>query len=162
MSGVSKSRCKSRGKSKGKSKSKSRGKIGRKSVRSNEKLWLQIKKKVMSESKGGPSGEWSARKAQIVVKMYKDKGGTYIGKKSADNSLVVWTNEKWDYVNTSDGKEGSIKRGDRYLPEKVRSMLSPAEIRAENRRKKQANASGERRAPYSKSVLEKIHKSRNE
>ena len=32
---------------------------------------------VKAGSKGGDPGEWSARKAQMVAKMYKAKGGGY-------------------------------------------------------------------------------------
>ena len=45
--------------------------------RNNEKLWQQIKKKVLREGKGGKKGQWSARKAQLAVKLYKKRGGTY-------------------------------------------------------------------------------------
>jgi hypothetical protein len=33
--------------------------------------------KIKSGSKGGDSGEWSARKAQMLAKQYKAKGGGY-------------------------------------------------------------------------------------
>jgi hypothetical protein len=33
--------------------------------------------KVKAGSKGGDPGEWSARKAQLVAKEYKAKGGGY-------------------------------------------------------------------------------------
>ena len=33
--------------------------------------------KVKASSKGGNSGQWSARKAQMVAKQYKAKGGSY-------------------------------------------------------------------------------------
>ena len=32
---------------------------------------------VKAGSKGGDAGEWSARKAQMVAKQYKAKGGVY-------------------------------------------------------------------------------------
>ena len=32
---------------------------------------------VKAGSKGGDAGEWSARKAQMVAKLYKAKGGGY-------------------------------------------------------------------------------------
>lgn len=32
---------------------------------------------VKAGSKGGDTGEWSARKAQLVAKLYKAKGGGY-------------------------------------------------------------------------------------
>ena len=33
--------------------------------------------KIMAGSKGGSPGQWSARKAQMVAKEYKAKGGGY-------------------------------------------------------------------------------------
>lgn len=33
--------------------------------------------KIKSGSKGGKSGQWSARKAQMLAKQYKEKGGSY-------------------------------------------------------------------------------------
>ena len=34
-------------------------------------------KSIMAGSKGGPAGKWSARKAQMLAKKYKAKGGGY-------------------------------------------------------------------------------------
>jgi len=34
-------------------------------------------KKIKDGSKGGDSGEWSARKAQLLAREYKSKGGGY-------------------------------------------------------------------------------------
>ena len=34
-------------------------------------------KRVKASSKGGKPGQWSARKAQMVAKQYKAKGGGY-------------------------------------------------------------------------------------
>ena len=33
--------------------------------------------KIKAGSKGGKAGQWSARKAQMLAKQYKDKGGGY-------------------------------------------------------------------------------------
>ena len=33
--------------------------------------------KILAGSKGGRAGQWSARKAQMLAKMYKDRGGGY-------------------------------------------------------------------------------------
>ena len=38
-----------------------------------KRLFQQIK----AGSKGGKAGQWSARKAQMLAKMYKAKGGGY-------------------------------------------------------------------------------------
>ena len=37
----------------------------------------RIKKKIMASTKGGKSGQWSARKAQMLAKQYKAAGGGY-------------------------------------------------------------------------------------
>ena len=34
-------------------------------------------KRILADSKGGKPGQWSARKAQMVAKQYKAKGGGY-------------------------------------------------------------------------------------
>ena len=52
------------------------------SIKSNPKLWETIKNKILRGSRGGLTGQWSARKAQLAVKEYKDQGGKYLGKKS--------------------------------------------------------------------------------
>ena len=40
-----------------------------------------IFEKIKGGSKGGDSGQWSARKAQMLAKEYKAKGGAYKTKK---------------------------------------------------------------------------------
>lgn len=37
----------------------------------------RIFEKIKASSKGGKSGQWSARKAQMLAKEYKAKGGGY-------------------------------------------------------------------------------------
>jgi len=37
----------------------------------------ELFKKIKASSKGGDPGEWSARKAQMLAKEYKAKGGSY-------------------------------------------------------------------------------------
>ena len=115
--------------------------------RTKPALWEAVKVIVKRGVKGGPAGKWSARKSQLAVKMYKSRGGGYIGPKSKCNSLSKWSREDWGYV----GKKGSS----RYLPRKVRQSLTPAEKREENRRKGSKRG---RWIPYSKSVAAKMRK----
>jgi hypothetical protein len=63
--------------------------------KSDPKLWEKVKKEVVASDKGGKPGQWSARKAQLAVHEYKEEGGGYKGKKSADNHLAQWTKEEW-------------------------------------------------------------------
>jgi len=43
------------------------------------KMRKSLVAKVKASSKGGKPGQWSARKAQMVAKQYKAKGGGYRG-----------------------------------------------------------------------------------
>jgi hypothetical protein len=119
-------------------------------VKNNPKLWAKVVAEVKAGDKAGPAGTWNARKAQLAVAIYKKRGGTYSGRKSRDNSLAIWTDEDWGYI---DGKPGN-----RYLPAAVRKELTPAEKAAENRRKKVATKRGRSRASYSDSVVGKFRK----
>lgn len=91
--------------------------------RTNPKLWKTMKNKVLRGDKGGRPGQWSARKAQLAVKLYKDNGGKYTGKRSSKNSLHQWTIQKW---RTKTGLP-SLLTGERYLPEKAIKSLTPQE-----------------------------------
>ena len=56
----------------------------------------RIKDRIMAGSKGGKPGQWSARKAQMLAKAYKEKGGGYKGGKSKkQKDLKRWGKEKW-------------------------------------------------------------------
>jgi hypothetical protein len=56
----------------------------------------RIKDRIMAGSKGGKPGQWSARKAQMLAKAYKEKGGGYKGGKSSkQKDLKRWGKEKW-------------------------------------------------------------------
>lgn len=113
--------------------------------RTHPQLWKQIVDKYMRSSKGGDAGEWSARKAQLAVQEYKQKGGGYTGQKSSSaKSLSKWTNQNWRY--SSKKWEG---RG-RYLPDAVWKQLSQREKEITNRNK--ANASKKEDAPYEEFV----------
>ena len=46
-------------------------------TKSNPALWKRVVARVKSGSKGGNSGQWSARKAQMLAKAYKKAGGGY-------------------------------------------------------------------------------------
>lgn len=54
-------------------------------TRDNEPLWEYCKQEAVAKM-----GKFSARAMQYAVKLYKERGGGYIGTKSAQNSLVQW------------------------------------------------------------------------
>jgi hypothetical protein len=127
---------------------RSRSRSPTSAVRSNPKLWESVKSQVMRGSKGGSPGKWSARKAQLAVKMYKSRGGKYKGSRSPNNSLTKWSREKWGYISGSRG---------RYLPLVVRKNLSAKSRASENKRK------GSRRGqwvPYGSEVKHLMRKYR--
>lgn len=97
-------------------------------------LWARIKKKVMDSDHGGKPGQWSARKAQIAVHLYKKSGGKFVGRKTRLNSLRKWTREDWQYA-------GEEKKS-RYLPKKAIKALSPQEKGATNRAKRLGSRKG--------------------
>jgi hypothetical protein len=119
-------------------------------VKKNPAKWKAIVASVKAGSKGGDSGEWSARKAQLAVQKYKASGGGYVGAKTADNSLSKWTGEKW---RTSDGTPSDGKK--RYLPDKAWNALSPGEKSATNKAKAAGNAAGKQFVKQPKSVAAK-------
>jgi hypothetical protein len=124
--------------------------------KSNPKLWSQVVSSVKSGSKGGNAGQWSARKAQIAVKKYKENGGGYKGKKSSSNSLKKWTDEKW---RTKSGKP-SLKTGERYLPEKAIKSLSKKDYEKTTKVKKEGMKAGKQFVPQPKQIKSKTKKFR--
>jgi hypothetical protein len=118
-------------------------------------LWKSVVAKVKAGSKGGDAGEWSARKAQLAVAIYKKRGGKYKGAKSPSNSLAKWTKQKW---TTSDGKPSKGKK--RYLPEKAWKSLTAAEKRATNAAKAAGNRKGKQFVKQPDKVAKKTSKYR--
>ncbi len=115
-------------------------------------LWEKIKKRVKASAKGGKKGQWSARKAQIAVAMYKKEGGGYIGKKTKDNSLKKWTEQDWQYV-------GEPKKS-RYLPKKAIKALSKGEKIATSRAKNKGTKKGKQFVKQPKKIAKKVAKYR--
>ena len=112
-------------------------------MRTKPKLWERVKAELLESDKGGLPGQWSARKAQLAVAEYKRRGGGYRGPKRADNALTKWTREKW---RTKSGRP-SLETGERYLPERAISALTPAEYGATTRAKRAGLRRGEQFTP---------------
>lgn len=121
----------------------------------NPALWKRIVSRVKSGSKGGKPGQWSARKAQLAVNLYKKQGGGYKGKKSK-TSLSKWTKQKW---RTKSGKKSS-ETGERYLPEKAIKSLSPSEYAATTRAKREGTKKGKQFVKQPKKIAEKVRRYR--
>ena len=107
-----------------------------------------LRKKIISQvkasSKGGKPGQWSARKAQLAAKKYKESGGGYSGpKKKSQKSLSKWTKEKWRTKSGKPSTQGPKATGERYLPEKAIKSLSPSEYSATSRKKREGMSKGQ-------------------
>jgi len=125
-------------------------------IKKNPALWKRIVSQVKSGTKGGDAGEWSARKAQLAVSLYKKAGGSYAGPKRS-TSLSKWTQQNW---RTKSGKPSS-ETGERYLPEKAIKSLSSAEYAATTRAKREGTAKGKQFVAQPKSVAKKVKKFRS-
>ena len=115
--------------------------------RTNEKMWKRIVSKVRAGSRGDKSGQWSARKAQLAVNMYKKVGGGYKGRRSSNNSLRKWTRQRWRTRSGKNSILGPGATGERYLPEKAIRKLSRKEYSSTTRAKRR---SLKKRKQYSK------------
>lgn len=115
--------------------------------RTNPELWEYCKEEALKKM-----GKFSARAMQYAVKLYKERGGEYVGGKSSDNSLVKWTKEDWGYV----GEE----KHSRYLPKKAREHLSPGEKSATSRAKNKGTKEGKQWVSQPKRIAKKTAKYR--
>ena len=64
-------------KKKTKSKSKSKSRVNEAGNYTKPAMRKRLFEKIKAGSKGGKPGQWSARKAQLLAKQYKAKGGGY-------------------------------------------------------------------------------------
>jgi hypothetical protein len=120
--------------------------------RTNEKLWESAK----AQAKAKMGGKHSARAMQLAGKIYKEKGGSYSGKKTeAQKSLSKWTDQEW---TTSSGKPSEGKR--RYLPKAAWSALSESEKKATNAAKAAGNKAGKQFVAQPEKVAAKAAKFR--
>ena len=102
--------------------------------KTDPELWEKVKDEITRSDKGGDPGQWSARKAQMAVQEYKKRGGGYAddGPDQDDTDLHEWTEEDW---GTKSGGE-SGETGERYLPRKVRMLLTEDEYARSTQKKK--------------------------
>jgi len=120
-------------------------------VKRDPKKWAAAKARARAKM----GGKHSARAMQLAVKYYKDSGGTYSGKKSSENKLSKWTEQKW---RTSDGSKSEGKK--RYLPDRAWKSLSSGEKAATNRAKKEGYKRGEQFVSQPKNIKKKVAKYR--
>jgi len=123
--------------------------------------------KIKKGTKGGDAGEWSARKAQLLVKAYKEKGGGY--KKilsAAQKSLKKWSKQDWmtsdTFANKKKGKSKEVesKGKKRYLPKKAWEGLSESEKKKTNKAKAKGDKEGKQFVAQPKAIAKKTAKYR--
>lgn len=116
--------------------------------RDNPDLWEACKQEAIDTM----GGKFSARAMQYAVKMYKERGGGYLGPKRSDNSLVKWTKEDWGYVGE--------KKHSRYLPKQAREHLTRGEKAATSRAKNKGTEEGKQWVKQPESIAKKTRKYR--
>jgi hypothetical protein len=108
----------------------------------------RLKNQIMSGTKGGKAGQWSARKAQLLAQRYEAAGGGYKSAPTkAQQNLKKWTNEKWRTKSGKPSTQGPKATGERYLPEKAIKSLSDSEYRATSQKKRAGTKQGKQFVP---------------
>lgn len=121
--------------------------------RTKPELWEKVKKEAVKKI----GGLHSARAMQLAGKMYREKGGEYLGEKTkAQKDLSKWTKEDW---RTKSGQP-SLKTGERYLPAKAIKALTGAEYGATSRLKRAGMKEGKQFVKQPKTIIEKVKKYR--
>jgi hypothetical protein len=118
----------------------------------------RIKDKIMNENVAGTkSGQWSARKSQLLKKRYEEAGGGYRGGKTkAQKSLSKWSKQDWQ---TKSGKPSS-KTGERYLPKKAIKALSSEEYARTTAAKRKGKGRGKQFVKQPESIAKKTKRYR--
>ena len=107
--------------------------------RANPRKWEQAKK----DAKAKMGGKHSARAMQLAAKLYKERGGTYTGGKSAgQKSMTKWTKQKWRTKSGKNSTEGPSATGERYLPTKAINRMSKKRYAASTAKKRAATKAG--------------------
>lgn len=75
----------------------------------DKELYMKVKKEIYKKYP-----KHSAYRSGLLVKKYKELGGTYLGKKNIDG-LTRWFREQW---TNQRGETGYKKKGDIYRPTK--------------------------------------------
>tara|TARA_R100001510_G_scaffold48444_1_gene46239 strand:+ start:7202 stop:7462 length:261 start_codon:yes stop_codon:yes gene_type:complete len=60
-------------------------------------------------AKAKMGGKHSARAMQLATKIYKKRGGRYIGKKSKSNRMGKWSRQDWRYEGDKKKKKSKSK-----------------------------------------------------
>lgn len=125
----------------------------------------ELRKRIVASVKagtsGGKSGQWSARKAQLVAQKYEAAGGGYSGPKTAaQSSLSKWSGEKWRTKSGKPSTVGPKATGERYLPSAAIKGLSANEYAATSAAKRKGTNAGKQFVKQPKTIAQKTKKYR--
>lgn len=99
----------------------------------------RLKDEIQAGGKGGKPGQWSARKAQMLVQAYEREGGGYRGgKDESQRHLERWGDEDWGTKEGSASARSGSKEA-RYLPAVAWELLSPKEREGTDRPKRSSD-----------------------
>ena len=91
----------------------------------------RLKARIKAGSKGGKPGQWSARKAQLLAKAYKEKGGGYKGGKASTVSAAPATSPQESVAKSGDtyifvpgSRKGKALTSDDFLASYMQQMLT--------------------------------------
>ena len=101
----------------------------------------RLKEQIKAGGKGGKPGQWSARKSQLLVREYEKAGGGYVDDghlSPSQEHLKQWGEQDW-HTASGDADARGASGTSRYLPDVAWQLLSPAERRATDRQKHDAD-----------------------
>lgn len=92
----------------------------------------RLKEQIKAGDKGAKPGQWSARKSQRLVREYEQAGGGYVddGRLTAQQEhLQQWGEQDW-HTAAGNADARDADGTSRYLPDVAWQLLTPAERRA--------------------------------
>ena len=101
----------------------------------------RLKEQIKAGDKGGKPGQWSARKSQLLVHEYERAGGGYVDEghlTPQQQHLQQWGEQDW-HTASGDADARDADGTSRYLPDVAWQLLSPAQRRATDSKKHDAD-----------------------
>lgn len=103
-------------------------------------LRRRLKDEIQAGDRGGKQGQWSARKAQLLVQEYEKAGGGYTTDERDDRAkhLRAWGEQEWHTAGGGAGARGEDGTS-RYLPDVAWKLLTRAEREATDSKKQEGD-----------------------
>lgn len=105
-------------------------------------LRARLKDEIQAGDRGGRPGQWSARKAQLLVREYEKAGGGYTDpghRSERQRHLQQWQEQDW-HTGEGDADARGSDGTSRYLPDVAWKLLSEREREETERPKKDSDA----------------------